>query len=267
MILGLFDRLGVTEADGFDHVHGLVEATKLAFADRDRHLGDPAHMRIDPHALLQPDYLDALAARILPDTARPWGAGPDAGDTVWLGAIDGEGRATSYIQSIFFEFGSGVVLPQTGIVWQNRGSSFSLEPGGPRAIAPRRLPFHTLNPAMARLDDGRFMTYGTMGGDGQPQTQAAIFSRYAMFGCDLQEAISAPRWLLGRRWADEGLSLKLESRFDPGLIDALRSAGHDVEVVAAFSDLMGHAGALVRHGDGLLEGASDPRSDGAAAGW
>ncbi|MCK0207369.1 gamma-glutamyltransferase family protein [Starkeya koreensis] len=267
MILALFSRLGVREAEGFAHLHGLVEATKQAFLVRDRVVGDPDAMSEDPRTFLDPAVLDRLAARIDPARALPWPVPPSAGDTVWLGAIDGEGLAASFIQSIYFEFGSGVVLPQTGIVWQNRGSSFALAGTGPRVLAPGRKPFHTLNPAMASFADGRHMVYGTMGGEGQPQTQAALFSRYAFFGQELQAAITAPRWLLGRTWGAETVSLKLEDRFPPELVAALRAAGHDVEMVPAFDAMMGHAGAIVRRPDGTLEGAGDPRSDGAAMGF
>jgi gamma-glutamyltranspeptidase/glutathione hydrolase len=109
------------------------------------------------------------------------------------------------------------------------------------------------------------MVYGNMGGDGQPQSQAAVFSRYAMFGQPLQQAIDAPRWLLGRTWGDMSVTLKIESRTDPAIVAALRDAGHDVELIEPWSDLVGHAGALVRHGNGVIAGASDPRSDGAVA--
>ena len=131
-------------------------------------------------------------------------------------------------------------------------------------MRPGRKPFHTLNPAMAKLNDGRLMAYGTMGGEGQPQTQGAVFTRYALYGQDLQDAITAPRWLLGRTWGEESTSLKLESRFDPELVAQLRKAGHAVELVEPMTSTMGHAGAIVRHPDGSLEAATDPRSDGAA---
>ena len=267
MILALFDRLGVGEAEGFDHIHGLIEATKQAFLVRDRHVGDPASMRVDPRDFLDDAALDALAAKIDMKRALPWPQPANPGDTVWLGAIDGNGLSVSYIQSIFFEFGSGCVLEESGFVWQNRGASFLLEGAGPRTLAPGRKPFHTLNPAAAHFDDGRTMVYGTMGGEGQPQTQSALFSRYAMFGQGLQQAITAPRWLLGKTWGENSVTLKVESRFDPALVAALRGAGHDVEVLPAFTSTMGHAGAIVRHPDGMLEGATDPRSDGAAMGF
>jgi gamma-glutamyltranspeptidase/glutathione hydrolase len=265
MILALFDRLGVHEGEGFAHIHGLVEATKRAFRIRDRHVGDPALMSVDAQGLLGDQaLLDRLAAQIDPSRAMPWPQPPSDGDTVWFGAIDDQGRAVSAIQSIYFEFGSGVVLPQTGVTWQNRGASFRIAEDGWNALRPGRKPFHTLNPAMARLNDGRTLAYGTMGGEGQPQTQAAIFTRYALFGQDLQEAIDAPRWLLGRTWGEESTSLKLEDRFDPALVARLRDAGHAVDLVEPYTSAMGHAGALVRHADGALEGATDPRSDGAA---
>lgn len=264
MILGLFERLNVREAETFDHLHGLIEATKQAFLVRDAHVGDPDAMTRDPEDFLKAAVLDRLAGRIGP-RALPWPAPATAGDTVWMGAIDGEGRAASFIQSVYFEFGSGVVLPESGIQWQNRGSSFRLAGSGPTALAPGRKPFHTLNPALARFDDGRTMVYGTMGGEGQPQTQAAIFTRYACFGQGLQAAVTAPRWLLGRTWGEPSVTLKLESRFDPALIADLRAAGHDVEILPDFTSTMGHAGAVVRHPDGTLEGAADPRSDGAVA--
>jgi oxamate amidohydrolase len=151
-------------------------------------------------------------------------------------------------------------------VWQNRGSAFRLGGKGPNVLAPRVKPFHTLNPALARFADGRTMVYGAMGGDGQPQTQAALFTRYALFGRDLQESINAPRWLLGRTWGESSSSLRLENRFPDELFAALAQAGHPVERVAAFDQTMGHAGAIVRLPSGGFEGASDPRSDGAALG-
>jgi oxamate amidohydrolase len=158
-----------------------------------------------------------------------------------------------------------VVLPQTGVIWQNRGTSFELDPEGRNALEPGRLPFHTIQPAMAELSDGRLIAYGTMGGEGQPQTQAALFTRHVLYGQELQAAVSAPRWLLGRTWGEVSTNLKLESRFESDTINELRARGHDVQVVGPFEEMMGHAGAIVRHPDGLLEGASDPRSDGDAA--
>ena len=268
-ILGIFDRLGVTEAEGFEHLHGLVESTKQAFLWRNAHVGDPTLMAVrgaDPQAFLSDASLAARAARIDTRRAAPWPQPTLPGDTIWMGTADASGRVCSYIQSIYWEFGSGVVLAGSGVNWQNRGASFTLGPG-PNQLGPGRLPFHTLNPAMARLRDGRTLAYGTMGGEGQPQTQAAVFSRHVLFGQNLQAAVSAPRWLLGRTWGEESTNLKVESRVEPAVIARLRAAGHDVQVVGAYEDMMGHAGAVQVHPGGVIEGATDPRADGVCAGF
>jgi gamma-glutamyltranspeptidase/glutathione hydrolase len=199
--------------------------------------------------------------------AAPWPSPEARGDTVWMGAADSTGLVVSYIQSIYWEFGSGCVLPATGIVMQNRGASFSLDQKALNALAPGRRPFHTLNPALAVLNDKRIIAYGTMGGDGQPQSQAAVFTRHVTFGEPLDKALDAPRWLLGRTWGSAHTNLRMESRFDGDLVDRLLSAGHDVAVLdEAYSDTMGHAGAVVLHANGTLEGGHDPRADGGAAG-
>lgn len=265
MILGIFDRLGVLQADGFAHIHGLVEATKRAFLLRNAHLGDPAGMAFDVRDWLRADVLAREAAAIHPSHAARWPHAPKPGDTIWMGAADRDGRVVSYIQSIFWEFGSGVVVPDTGVLWQNRGASFTLD-DGPNKLQPGKLPFHTLNPALVRLADGRTLAYGTMGGDGQPQTQAAVFTRHVLFGQDMQAAINAPRWLLGRTWGEHSTNLKLEGRFAPALVDQLARAGHDIELVADYSDMMGHAGAVAVHASGMIEAATDPRADGGVAG-
>ena len=266
IILGLFERLRVAKAESFEHVHGIVEATKRAFRVRDRVITDPDRVG-DLDRYLMPAFLDAEADKIDPRKAARWPARAGDGDTIWMGAADASGLVVSYIQSLYWEFGSGCVLPATGILMQNRGASFSLDPNALNALAPGRRPFHTLNPALASLKDGRVMACGTMGGDGQPQTQATIFTRHVLFGQPLDKAIDAPRWLLGRTWGSTITILRLESRFDGNLIDRLISAGHDVQVLdEPYSDTLGHAGAVVLHADGTLEGAHDPRADGGAAG-
>ncbi|HEV2957864.1 MAG TPA: gamma-glutamyltransferase family protein [Xanthobacteraceae bacterium] len=267
VLLAIFDRLDVTAAEGFDHVHGLIEATKRAFRVRDRYVTDPERLAHPPDRYLQPAFLDAEAARIDRRKAAPWPAPAGPGDTVWMGAADARGLVVSYIQSLYWEFGSGVVLPRTGVLMQNRGASFSLAKGALNELAPGRRPFHTLNPALAVLADGRVIAYGTMGGDGQPQTQAIVFTRHVAFREPLDQAIDRPRWLLGRTWGSPVTNVRLESRIDAGLAERLADAGHDVEMLdAAYSDLMGHAGAVVLHPDGSLEGAHDPRADGGADG-
>lgn len=267
MILAVFDRLGVRKPDGFDHIHGLVEATKRALSLRERYLTDPRQLAHPPGRYLEGAFLDAEAAAIDRAHAAPWPRAGRGGDTVWLGAADASGLIVSYIQSLYWEFGSGCVLPATGVLMQNRGVAFSLQRGALNALSPGRLPVHTLNPALAVLADGRIMAYGTMGGDAQPQIQAALFTRHIGYRVPLPEALDRPRCVLGQTWGAPHASLLVEARFEEAVIDELRSAGHDVEMLGErYADSMGHAGAVLLHPDGSLEGAHDPRADGGAAG-
>ncbi|MBX2882419.1 MAG: gamma-glutamyltransferase family protein [Granulosicoccus sp.] len=267
LLLGVYARLGITDTDTPDYVHALVEATKCAFRVRDRHITDPAWMTVSPEDYLREDVLQSMAVTIDPKLAAPWPDAGDTGDTVWLGAIDQYGTAVSFIQSVYWEFGSGVVLPGTGITWQNRGTSFSLDPAHHNSLSPQRRPFHTIQPALARLADGRVMAYGTMGGEGQPQTQAMVFARHVLHNESLQHAITSPRWLLGRTWGSTATNLRIENRFVESVYAELSARGHDVERVGAFDEIMGHAGALVLNLDGRIEAAADPRSDGSVAGF
>jgi gamma-glutamyltranspeptidase/glutathione hydrolase len=245
-------------------VHLLIECTKQAFIKRNQYVTDPSRLSADFDSLLTDDALDEMAANIELESALPWPHEAKTGDTIWMGACDNQGRMVSYIQSLYWEFGSGVVSPQTGIVWNNRGTSFSLEPGHLQYLQPGMKPFHTLNPAFAELHDGRRISYGTMGGEGQPQTQAALFSRYAYHNQPLDKAISLGRWLLGRTWGDQSHNLKVERDVAEYVGDDLIGRGHDMVVVDACNELMGHAGAVVLHPDQHTEAATDPRSDGKA---
>ena len=271
LILGILDELKVGRSGPAspEFVHLCVEATKQAFTVRDEYIEDPRYMSIDPRRLASTKLVRQLASKVRRRHALPWGdkRGKGPGDTVWMGVIDGQGRAVSFIQSIYHEFGCGAVLDSTGINWQNRGCSFSLDQFALNALMPRKKPFHTLNPALAVLKDGRTMVYGAMGGDGQPQSQSAVFTRIVNFGMDPQAAVSAPRWLLGRTWGDTSETLKLEARFEMGLAHALMEWGHEVEILDPWDETVGHAGAIVRHANGALEGGADPRSDGGVAGF
>ena len=267
IILGLFERLRVGQGESFEHIHGLIEATKRAFRVRDRVITDPDLITENLDRYLAPGFLDVETDKIDRKKAARWPQPHGEGDTIWMGAADASGLVVSYIQSLYWEFGSGVVLPATGILMQNRGASFSLDPKALNTLAPGRRPFHTLNPALAALKDGRVIAYGTMGGDGQPQTQAAVFTRHVVFGEPLERALDAPRWLLGRTWGSTHTNLRIEPRFNESLIDRLMSAGHDVAVLdQPYSDTMGHAGAVILHPNGTLEGGHDPRADGGADG-
>lgn len=267
-ILNQFDVRALGDGTA-DAIHLLVEATKQAFADRDRYLTDPASAPIPLDRLLSDRHGKAQAARIDRQRAATTVAPLDPkGDTVWLGVVDAAGNAVSLIQSIYHDFGSGIVAGDTGVLLQNRGCYFSLDPGHVNCLQPRKRTFHTLNPAMLLQHGKPYLVYGTMGGEGQPQTQAAIVTRIVDFGLPPQAAIDAPRWLYGRTWGASGNDLKLERRIPDAVARELARRGHAVRRVEAYSDLMGHAGAIrIDPETGVRTGASDPRSDGLAAGF
>jgi oxamate amidohydrolase len=271
MILGIVDRLealhGPAKPETISFVHRLVEATKRAFLVRDRFVTDFDRLSGDPQAFLDAAVLEREARMIRMDQALPWPQRAAPGDTIWMGAADADGRVVSYIQSIYWEFGSGCVSPSTGFVLPNRGASFALEPKAVNPLEPGRRPFHTLNPALARLKDGRVFAYGTMGGEGQPQTQAMLFERHVRHGVPLDEALDRPRWLLGRTWGPSVTGLRFESRFDEALVAGVKRMGHQAEsLTEAYSDTMGHAGGVTWFTDRTMLGAHDPRADGGAAG-
>lgn len=267
-ILNNFDvrKLGEGSAD---YYHLLIEATKEAFIDRDRYLSDPAFVTIPLDFLLSPRHGREQAARISMERAA--GKLPPLdpkGDTVWLGVVDARGNAVSLIQSIYHDFGSGIVAGDTGVLLQNRGSFFSLDPEHVNALRPRKRTFHTLNPAMLMKDGKPYLVYGAMGGEGQPQTQAAVVTRIVDFGMTPQDAVNAPRWLFGRTWGATSNDLKLEGRIPASVSEALRKRGHPVKITDAYTDVMGHAGAILIDPDtGVRQGAADPRGDGLAAAY
>lgn len=252
-----------------DHIHAVVEATRLAFAERDAYVTDPDFAQIPLEQMLSPDHGRELAQSIRMDRAlTPGNPLEPKGDTCWFGVVDAQGNAVSAIQSIFHDFGAGIVAGDTGVLLQNRGSFFSLDPAHVNTLEPGKRTMHTLNPPMLRKNGKPWLVYGTMGGEGQPQTQAALVTRIVDFGLSPHDAVAAPRWLYGRSWGLPVNNLRIEGRFAPQVADSLRQRGHDVEMLGDFSDLMGHAGAILCDPEsGMFFGATDPRSDGLAAGY
>ena len=268
-ILGMTEQFDMAALPEADFIHVLVEATKLAFEDRDRHLTDPAAMRVSAAELIARDRLQARGRLISRERVRtPQPAAAAGGDTIALATADREGNAVSLIQSLYFTFGSGLVAGDTGVVLQNRGAFFSLDPGHVNALAPGKRTTHTLIPSMY-LEGGRpRLTYGTMGGEGQPQTQAAILTRRLFRRLGLQAAVEAPRWLYGRTWGATSRALSLEGRYPPELARDLERRGHEVKIGQEWDDLFGHAQAVwLAQEPGGLVGASDPRADGGAIGF
>ncbi len=267
-ILNQFDLSKIQEGSA-DYYHLLIEASKQAFADRDQWLTDPTFVDIPLKRLLSAAHGKRQAARIRFDQiARDVAPLDPHGDTVWFGVVDADGNAVSLIQSVYHDFGSAIVPKGTGVILQNRGSFFSLDPKAVNTLEPRKRCFHTLNPAMLFKNVQPLLVYGTMGGEGQPQTQAAIATRVIDYRMTPAEAIEAPRWLHGRTWGAASNSTRFESRIEQSVTDELARRGHPVQRVEDFTDAMGHAGAIYVDPDsGVRYGASDPRSDGCAAGY
>lgn len=265
-ILERFDLASVPEGSA-DYYHLLVEAVKLAFTDRDRHLADPDFSPVPCADLLSSASLDRAAARINMARAQPWPHAFRHGDTVYIGATDSMGNSVSMLQTIYFDWGSGVMAGDTGVLWHNRGAAFSLDPTHPNAIRPGKRPFHTLNPGIYVKDGAPRILYGTQGADGQPQTLAAILTRLIDYGMDPLSALARPRFLLGRTFSDSRDTLKLECDAGAEVFGELSRRGHEIGMLPAKSPLAGQPGAiLIDRAQGWISGAHDPRSDGRALG-
>lgn len=270
MTLNILENFDVAalRTDRAAYIHLLVEATKLAFMDRDRYLTDPRHNDIPLDRLLSKAYAKELAGRIDFDQAMAHEPNPMGQDTTCTVVVDREGNAASIIQSLYHEFGSGFVAGDTGILLQNRGSFFSLDESHINRLEPGKRSFHTLMPGMLFRDGKLDLVYGTMGGEGQPQTSTAVVTRYVDFNHDVQTAVDNPRWLYGRTWGDATRALRIENRFDEELFASLRARGHEVQITEAWCDFMGHAAAIkVDQRTGVLFGAADARGEGIAVGW
>ncbi|MBC22895.1 MAG: gamma-glutamyltransferase [Phycisphaerae bacterium] len=257
------DRMDV---DCADSIHAQIEAMKLAFADAHRYVSDPAHADIDVNELLQRDYLRQRADLIRPDRAQDPGHGsPRPGGTVLLTAADADGCMVSFIQSNYMGFGSGIVIPDTGISLQNRGHGFTVEPGHPNHVGPGKRPFHTIIPGFVTRDvDGvqqPVMAFGVMGGPMQPQGHMQVMVHMVDGRQNPQAALDAPRWRV-----DQGLRVQMEPGFHPGVYEELESRGHEITIAGSRTVSFGGGQAIHVLEDGYL-GASDLRRDGQAVGF
>ena len=249
------------EREDARYIHTLAEVARLAYEDREAHITDPAGMSVDIQKLLSESYAAERAGDIV-DVAAAYSAGGSSGDTVYLCASDEEGMLVSLIESNFMGIGSGVMAGETGIMLQNRGSWFSLEPDHVNLIAPRKRTMHTLMPAMAFKDESPWLVFGTMGGSAQPQIQVEILTRLLDQGLSLDEAIAAPRFDAVMGTAASGKPIiQLEGRFSPSVVEGLRKRGHEAVVVADYSSSVGHAHAIEVLTNNVYVGAADPRAD------
>ncbi|HEX6109333.1 MAG TPA: gamma-glutamyltransferase [Ktedonobacteraceae bacterium] len=275
-----------------EYLHILLEAKKLAFADRDQYISDPDFVDVPVKRLISKEYAEQQRTRINVQRAVPnVAAGFEKdGDTMYLCVADGEGNVVSLIQSLYSGFGSGVVGGDTGVMLHNRGSYFSLDPRHVNYLQPGKRTMHTLTPAMVLRDGTPYMAVGTMGGDAQPQIHVQLLSAMLDFGMNVQQAIAAPRWrsgqmrinplsgkqdmIQGQRGVDGHLErniaevVMMENRIPQGVPLLLDMLGHRTNVVGPWDDRMGHAQAIqINSISNYFEGAADPRCDGLALGW
>ena len=248
--------------DGPARQHLLIEAMKLAFADRAAYLGDPDAMVVPAERLLTDAWIVARRAAVDPDRAlRPEPRAEPDGGTIFLCAADADGMMVSLIQSNFLSAGSGLRVAEWGLNLHSRGSAFVLDDTHPNGIGPRKMPLHTLIPAMALRDGEPWLAFGTEGGHGQAQTHLQLMVHMVVDGDDPQRAISAPRFTID----PETGRVSIEDHFDPAWIDDLRARGHEVDVVAGYRHGPGIAHAIERQAPGYRAG-SDPRAEGGTAG-
>lgn len=274
---GLAALLALNLLEGFDlakmryhsaeHLHLLVEMVKLAYADRDRWIADPARSRVPVEELLAKSYAAGRRKAFDPRKAQPHEWGDPRGDTTGFVIVDRHGNLVSVIQSLFAGFGSGVVPEGTGVILHNRGAYFSTDPSHPNRFEPGKRPFHTLIAAIVTRAGRPVMGFATRGVDGQALFHVQVLTNVLDFGMDIQEAIERPRFLWGRFMLGEPRDiLRVEGRVSRRALAGLGRRGHRVEAVSGFYDHMGTAQGVVIK-DGTLMGGADPRGDGIALGY
>jgi gamma-glutamyltranspeptidase/glutathione hydrolase len=264
-----------------DYYHHLAEAVKVAFADREEWLTDPNFVDIPVKRLITKEYakerrrlIDREHAQNIAEVApgiayaHPHERRAPDGDTCYFCTADKDGMLVSLIQSVYHDFGSAVIGGDTGIILQNRGAFFALDEKHPNHLQPGKRTFHTLIPGLLSRGGKPYMAFGSMGGEGQPQSQAALVTRIVDFGYDVQQAIEAPRWLMGRTWGTRSRNMSLEGRISDEVVRELKRRGQPVQMVTDWNDNMGHANVIrIDREQGFLEGGADPRGDGAALGY
>ena len=270
----LLEALNVAEASDLkpmgrnstDYIHAIVEGAKLAYADRDKYVADPAFVQVPVDRLISKNYAAELARRLRDKLKANEGSSnadrDGTGDTVFLGVVDKDGNAVSMIQSLFAAFGSGRMVPGTGVTLHNRGSLYVLDTTHAQVIAPGKRPFHTLCPAMVLRPDGSlFMVVGTPGGDGQPQTLVQVITNIVQFGLTPQQAVEAPRF----RWYGRD-RLGVEPGIPADVRDALSKRGHQVQVQEPSEEFGGAQVIMLTPSGGRIAGA-DPRREAYAIAW
>ena len=260
MALRMLSGFSFRERDTVDTLHRQIEALKLAFSDAKRYVADPRYMKVKVEELLGDDYMSRRRSMIGRKALDPEPGNPASGDTIYLCTADGEGNMVSYIQSNYMGFGSGLVVPHTGIALQNRGHNFTLDPAMENCMAPGKRPYHTIIPGFLTKNGIPVGPFGVMGGFMQPQGHLQVVTNMVDFAMNPQEALDAPRW----QWTG-GRRVEVEKAFRSEIIEGLRGRGHDIVVVPHGRE-MGRGQIIMRYG-GSLMGATEPRADGMVAAY
>lgn len=260
MALRMLSGFPFGERDTVDTLHWQIEALKLAFSDAKRYVADPRYMEVRVEELLGDDYMSRRRSLIGQQALDPKPGNPASGDTIYLCTADGEGNMVSYIQSNYMGFGSGLVVPHTGIALQNRGHNFTLDPAMENCMAPGKRPYHTIIPGFLTKNGIPVGPFGVMGGFMQPQGHLQVVTNMVDFAMNPQEALDAPRW----QWTG-GRRVEVEKAFRSEIIEGLRGRGHDIVVVPHGRE-MGRGQIIMRYG-GSLMGATEPRADGMVAAY
>lgn len=259
-------RLGPDSAQFY---HALIQATKWAFDKRDRHLCDPLFGDVPIPELLAPSLISAERAAWLDDAHRTTSSPPSGSDTTFICVADAAGNAVGLVQSLYFDFGACVVDPQSGVLLQNRGCFFSLDPSHPNCLKPGKQSASTLMSGMLLKHGLPYLVYGSQGGEVQPQAQTALLTRIVDFDFDIQSALDAPRLLYGRSWGDVSSQLLLEGNAPEAVFAALQQRGHPLKKVQWPHSRMGTAQAIRLKGpwSDFFEGGADVRGEGIALGF
>ena len=267
--LNIVEGYDLADMDYFDPArwHIMIEAMRMGMADAARYVADPVASQVPVASLLSKSYAAWCRGLIQPNSAleilAP--AQPEHRDTVYLTVVDGHGNAVSFINSLYQGFGSGLVVPGTGICLQNRGACFTLEPGHPNALAGGKRPYHTIIPAMALRQGQLWLSFGVMGGFMQPQGHLQVLTNLMDYRLDPQKALDAPRFRVDERG---GLGVAIETGVPLRTRRALSAMGHDLQPEATFTHTFGSGDIIARDPEtGVLWGASDPRKDGCAMGF
>ena len=247
--------------DSEEVVHRQLEAMKLAYSDGQQYIADSRSMKVTTEQMLSKVYAAYRAANIGQRAAKPQYGNPASGGTIYLCTADGAGNMVSFIQSNYCNFGSGIVVPKTGIALQNRGFNFYMDPESANCVGPHKKTYHTIIPGFLTRNGKAIGPFGVMGGFMQPQGHVQVMMNLIDFHMNPQEALDAPRW----QWTGD-MNIEIEQGFPMDMAGRLKARGHHVTEATDSMDF-GRGQLIFRDENGILTGATEPRAGGAVAAW